>query len=148
MSISRSMKKMACGLAVSSMMVASLLVPVMASAHVGGVQLADATNTAIYKNLGTTGQAFGATSDTTTGKPTTDLMVTIGSIIQRLLGLLGIILVVLIIYAGYLWMMAQGDADQVQQAKDIIKNAVIGLIIMMAAYAITYFVLQAIVPTA
>ncbi len=64
----------------------------------------------------------------------------VATIISALLGLLGIIFVVLIIYAGYSWMTASGDEEKVKKAKDTLTQAVIGLIIITAAYAITYFV--------
>lgn len=73
---------------------------------------------------------------------TTDLKATIGRIIQIFLGFLGIIAVVLIIYAGFLWMTAGGDSDKVDKAKDYIKNAVMGIVIILAAYIITSFVLE------
>ena len=64
----------------------------------------------------------------------------VATVISAFLGLLGIIFVTLIIYAGYGWMMAQGDEEKVKKAKDTLTQAVIGLIIITAAYAITYFV--------
>jgi len=60
--------------------------------------------------------------------------------ISAFLGLLGIIFLVLIIYAGFEWMTAQGDEEKVTKAKDTLTRAVIGLIIIIAAYSITYFV--------
>ena len=66
----------------------------------------------------------------------------IGKIISVVLGLLGIILLVLIIYAGWLWMSAGGDSKQVDKAKDYIKNAVIGLVLILMAYVITGFVID------
>jgi len=64
----------------------------------------------------------------------------IAAVIKAFLGLLGVIFVVLIIYAGYSWMTAQGEEEKVNKAKDTLRQAVIGLIIITAAYAITYFV--------
>ena len=64
----------------------------------------------------------------------------ISTVIEVFLGLLGIIFLVLIIYAGYNWMTAQGDEEKVTKAKDTLQRAVIGLIIIIAAYSITYFV--------
>jgi len=61
-------------------------------------------------------------------------------IISAFLGLLGIIFLVLIIYAGYNWMTAGGDEEKVTKAKETLQRAVIGLIIITAAYSITYFV--------
>ena len=71
-----------------------------------------------------------------------DLVVIIGRIINIVLGFVGIILLVLLMYAGYLWMTSGGEADKVEQAKRIIKNAIIGLVIVVSAFAITAFILQ------
>lgn len=61
-------------------------------------------------------------------------------VIQAFLGLLGIIFVILIIYAGYNWMTAAGEEQKVEKAQNTIRRAIIGLIIIVGAYAITYFV--------
>lgn len=65
-----------------------------------------------------------------------------GQTINTLLGLLGIIFVVLIVYSGYLWMTAGGNEEQVGTAKDILKNAIIGVLLILAAYSITIFILR------
>lgn len=67
---------------------------------------------------------------------------TLGLLISVLLGVLGIIFLVLTIYAGFLWMTAGGDEKQVAKAKNIIITAVIGLVILLSAYAISSFVLS------
>lgn len=64
-----------------------------------------------------------------------------GGIISVFLSLLSIMFILLLIYGGYLWMNARGNTEQVTKAQDLIKDAVIGLVIIVAAYAITYFVL-------
>lgn len=79
----------------------------------------------------------------TAGLSEADLSETIGSLINVFLTILGVILLILVIYAGFLWMTAGGDADQTKKAKDIMINAVIGLIILLAAYAISNFVIEA-----
>lgn len=61
-------------------------------------------------------------------------------VIQAFLGLLGIIFVILIIVGGYHWMTAGGNEEKVAKARETISRAVIGLIIIVSAYAITYFV--------
>ena len=73
----------------------------------------------------------------------TSLPELIGEIIQVFLGLLGVVFLGLIIYAGFRWMTAQGGEDDVKQAKQTIERAVIGLAIVLAAYAISYFVVAA-----
>ncbi len=71
-----------------------------------------------------------------------DLFVLIGRIINVIFGLLGIVLLGYILYAGYLWMTAGGDAKQTQTAKDTIRNAVIGLIIFVSSFAIVAFIMR------
>lgn len=71
-----------------------------------------------------------------------DLTDTIGLLIGVLLGFLGVVFLVLIIYAGLLWMTAAGNEDSVKKAKSILLNSVIGLIILLSAYAISSFVID------
>ena len=65
------------------------------------------------------------------------------TIINGFLAILGIIFLAYMIHGGYLWMSAAGNDDQVRKAKDEIRNAIIGLIVIVAAYAIISFVLDA-----
>ena len=67
---------------------------------------------------------------------------TIGLLISVLLGVLGIIFLVLVIWAGLLWMTAAGETKQTQKAKDILVTSVIGLVILLSAYAISTFVID------
>ncbi len=67
----------------------------------------------------------------------------IGSVVGALAGLLGTVFMVLMLYGGWLWFTSQGDTKQVQKAKDVIINSVIGLAIILTAYAITNFILGA-----
>lgn len=62
------------------------------------------------------------------------------NIIGIALGLLGIIFLIIMVFAGYRWMTASGNEEAITKAKDGIKRAIIGLIIIMSAYAITYFI--------
>ena len=67
---------------------------------------------------------------------------TIAYVIRGFLGLLGIIFLVLMVMAGHKWMTAGGSEEKVKEAKDTIRRAIIGLIIVIAAYSITYFVFE------
>ncbi len=67
---------------------------------------------------------------------------TVGKIIKAILGFLGTIFLALTVYAGVLWMTAGGNEEQVTKALGIIKTSVVGLIIIIAAYSITYFVVE------
>ncbi len=75
------------------------------------------------------------------GLATTDIRTIIANIIRVALGLLGIGAVGLIMYAGYEWMTAGGNEEQIATAKKILTNATIGLIIILSAYSIVSFVI-------
>lgn len=64
----------------------------------------------------------------------------LGSIINVVLSVLGVVLLIIVIYAGVLWMTAGGNSDNVDKAKQLIINAVIGLVLILAALAISTFV--------
>ena len=76
------------------------------------------------------------------GLSSAELPDVIGTVISTFLTLLGIIFLVLVLYAGWLWMTAGGDAKQVDKAKEIMLRAVIGLIILLASYSISGFVID------
>ena len=73
-------------------------------------------------------------------KNTTNPIQIAGNVIKIVLSMLGVIFLVLMIYGGFIWMTARGNEQEVQKAKDIIKNAIIGLVIVVGAYAISSFV--------
>jgi len=64
------------------------------------------------------------------------------TIINIALGFLGIVLLGVILYGGFLWMTAGGNEEQVKKAKAWITNGVIGIIIIIAAYSIAHFVIE------
>ena len=84
------------------------------------------------------GVGFNAINQTGLGKA--DPRVIAGGIIQVILGFLGLLTVVLILYGGFLWMNSKGDPKKIETAGNVIKNAVIGLIIILSAFAIALFV--------
>lgn len=69
----------------------------------------------------------------------------IAKIISVVLSILGILFIALMIYGGYLWMTAMGKEQQVTKAKDLITRAIVGLIIIVGAYAVSYFVTKMLV---
>lgn len=66
----------------------------------------------------------------------------VASIIKTVLTFLGIIFIILMILSGYQWMMAGGNEETVKKAQARIKNAVIGLVIVLFAYSITAFIFK------
>lgn len=83
-----------------------------------------------------TAVAYGNTTNETT------LTQYVADVINVFFGLLGTIFIILVIVAGYNWMTAAGNADKVSKAQTTLKVAIIGIIIIASAYAITYFVFK------
>jgi len=71
-----------------------------------------------------------------------DVKSTIASVINIALGFLGIVAVLIIIYAGYLWMTAGGNEQQIERSKLILRNAVIGLVIILMSWGIAAFIIS------
>lgn len=76
------------------------------------------------------------------GLGTTTIAVVVSDIIKILLSFLGVLFIVLIVYAGFMWMTSAGSEDKITKAKAIMVAAIIGLVIVLAAYAITYYVVD------
>lgn len=72
----------------------------------------------------------------------TDIRLIIARIIRVLLGFLGVIAISLITYAGYIIMTSEGNEEKVSQGKKILTNAIIGLAIILSAFAIVQFVIN------
>lgn len=70
-------------------------------------------------------------------------------IIFVVFGFLGTLMIVLILYSGFLWMMArkEGEKDKILSARGHLTNAIIGAIIVMSAWTISIFVLEALKQT-
>ena len=66
----------------------------------------------------------------------------VGRVIRIALSFLGVVFFILMLYGGFLWMTAAGSDEQVGKAKKLIIAAVTGLIIVLASYAISYFILS------
>lgn len=77
-----------------------------------------------------------------TGLSGTDPRIIVARVIQVALGFLGIITLGLLVYAGFLWMTAAGEPERVTRAKTILRNGLIGLVIIVSAFGIASFVLR------
>jgi type IV secretory pathway VirB2 component (pilin) len=107
---------------VSLLSAAALTLPVVAMAQ--SIEL----NTLASSGLGTQG-----------------LTETVASIIQVIIGFLGVVAIIIILIGGFKWMTSGGNEEKVGEAKKLLSAGVIGLIIILAAYAITTFVISALV---
>ncbi len=81
----------------------------------------------------------------TAGLGNADFQETIGQLIRVALGFLGIVAVVIILYGGFKWMTAGGNDEKVAEAKRLIIAGIIGLAIILSAYAIASFVISSLV---
>lgn len=99
---------------------------------------AHAQLTGAVQNAQLTAQAAGVTSGG-------DLVTIIGRLINILLGFLGVVFLVLMLYAGFIWMTAGGDEKKVEKARAYIRNSIIGLVIIASSWAIVSFILNALV---
>lgn len=71
----------------------------------------------------------------------------VGAVLTALFGLIAILFFGMMLFAGYNWMTAMGDSEKVTKAKDTLITASIGLVIVLAAYAITTFVFSSLTST-
>ncbi len=71
-----------------------------------------------------------------------DVRDTAVDIVKYLMTFLGIIAVGIILYGGFVWMTASGNEDKVASAKKTITAGAIGLVVILAAFAIVTFVIQ------
>ncbi len=119
------------GLALSAVMVAAFVGPALA-------QSSTITRDDLLK---VDGKEIG----TYAGLGTKDLRVTVAQIIRVAMGLLGIVAVVIILIGGFTWMTAGGNEEKVGEAKKWIFAGIIGLAIILSAYAIANFVITKLV---
>lgn len=68
----------------------------------------------------------------------------VGNLIRTLLAATGIVFLIITVYAGVLYMTAAGDTEKIKKAKGMLTSSVIGIIIIVGAYAITTYVIDAI----
>ncbi|MBI4135324.1 DUF4215 domain-containing protein [Candidatus Uhrbacteria bacterium] len=73
---------------------------------------------------------------------TADPRTIVANIIRIALGFLGVVALALILYGGFMYMTAAGNEERIEKARKILVNAVIGLAIILSAFAITQFILS------
>jgi len=106
--------------------------------------LSMSTQCVLAQTAGTGGQTAGTVSlenplTGTSDEPNINLI--IGKAINGVLGVVGSIALVMVIYGGLTWMLAAGNQQRVQKGKDILIWAVVGLVVIFSAYALVRFLL-------
>ncbi len=121
--------------ALSALVLSLSSVPFVAFAQVDAIRagVTSAANTAGLQ---------GACAGTGATGGTECVMTIIGNVIRVAVGFLGILLLGYLLYAGFLYMTSGGETEGVKKAKTMIENAVIGLIIIACAFAISSFILE------
>lgn len=107
-----------------------------------------ASGTVIDKNPLTELGKAGSSSGVVKGGEPRDPRTIIFEVVRALMTFIGTILMIVIMYAGYLWWSARGNDEQVKKAKSTLLNAVIGLIILMGSYGLLIFIFRTVVTQA
>ena len=117
----------------------SLLYLAVGAALLGGLALTASAQTQLAQAI-SSDYGLEATANAA-GLPVGDLnpIDIAATIVNLVLGFLGVLLVILIVYAGFMWMTAAGDEQKITKAKALLGNAVIGMAIVLAAFAVTAF---------
>lgn len=70
-------------------------------------------------------------------RPSVDVRQLIVNLIRLVLSVVGMLFFVMIFYAGYLWMSAGGNDEDVKKAQEILQRAITGFVLILVAYALT-----------
>ena len=81
------------------------------------------------------------------GLPETDLPSFIGTIIQWILGIIGVILIALFVYGGFTYATSAGSQDKIDTGKKIMMYAIIGIVIIVIAFVLTDYIISALLAT-
>lgn len=118
-----------------------VILVIVISLNITGVS---AQNFEDFSGLKNTAGAAGAGYDTAK----VNLMGTIGTVIQYVLSFAGVIMICVILIGYFILSSAGGDEEKVKKAKGWIKNGIVGVLIVFAAYLFTavfiYFFAQGI----
>ncbi|KKR91930.1 MAG: hypothetical protein UU95_C0024G0021 [Parcubacteria group bacterium GW2011_GWC2_42_12] len=98
----------------------------------------------VLDNISKDAQNVGVTAGYNLDSPDDKALILVQTVINIFLSIIGVLLLVYILYAGYNWLTAQGEEEKVTKAKDTLKRAIVGAIIIVAAYAISIFVMSGI----
>ena len=113
----------------------------VASSILPGVAFgANVTSEDLFGGVGASGAGSVQIAEALGANPTQNLTLTVARIIRQFLGLLGIVAVVIVVWGGFEWMTAGGAEENVGKAKQRILQGVIGLALILSAFAVAQFV--------
>ena len=83
-----------------------------------------------------------------TGLPEVSLPEFVGQIIQWILGIIGVILIALFVYGGFTYATSAGSQDKIENGKKIMMYAIIGVVIIVVAFVLTEYIINALLSNA
>jgi hypothetical protein len=95
-------------------------------------------NFASSSGLSTTGNKAGYITDASASS----IEDIVGTIVYIIIGFVGVLFLILAIYGAVTWMTAMGNEEKVKKANGMLMSALIGLIITLSAYVISYFLIN------
>ena len=75
-----------------------------------------------------------------TGVEATTIEDVASNILEAVFAMVGLLFFILIFYAGFSWLIAQGKEEQIKKAQSTLIGSIIGLLIVLGSYGITNFV--------
>lgn len=76
-----------------------------------------------------------------TGLGDRDPILIVAGLIRVVLGFLGILILTIIILAGFRWMLSGGSVEKADEAKRMLFSGIVGLIIILASFALVDYLL-------
>ena len=119
-------KKILCFFIVISLFL-SLFIPLLARAQDGKITLDDELDS--FRTGADLGDA--------------ELGLVIGKVVKGALSILGLVALVIFIIAGFQWMTSGGNKEKIQSAQKSMGAAIVGLIVVIGAYAAVDFIVDA-----
>lgn len=77
-----------------------------------------------------------------TGQPSP--VVIMAGVVNLVLGVVGVLAILVILYGGYLWLTSLGNEEKITKAKRTLLNGVIGLAIIFSSYVVAQFIVLSI----
>ena len=77
------------------------------------------------------------------GGSTASITLIAGRILQAGLALIGIAFLIMMLYGGILWLTAGGEKGNVEKASRLLRNAVIGTVVIVASYSLASYLIGA-----
>lgn len=104
----------------------------------GVIKLAqNAGSETVLEGLGKAGGAAGF------GTEAPSVTTIIAGLLNAILAVTGVVFLIMIVYAGIMYVMSGGEEEKVKKAKRLLTYSLIGIVLIASSYAISLFVFQA-----